>query len=452
MVMVSSSLCVTDCDFRQRVEASISLTRPILSIRVSEVIEKKNLKVLHVNTFDSGGGAANAALRICESLNLHKDHCSRLWVQGGVKYIEHEHIDLIKEGVIRKLKPYLDKMPTLLYPKRGSELFSSAIIRNRHLVQAINKSDFDIVHLHWVNAGLISIEDIQRIKKPIIWTLHDSWLFTGGCHLIPVTCTRYKKSEGCFRCPKLNAPIFPSFDISKINFERKKQVFRNKEDIYIVGVSEWIKNKSKSSELLSKYEHFTIGNPINSSVFKIVNSIKSSQKTILFIAVGADNDKNKGFSDVVFIAKNFPTKLVIKIVGSGFVGEENIGNTTVKYLGYIYNIETLVSEYNNADCVIVPSRQESFGQVASEALSCGTPVVCYDTSGLKDIVNHLENGYLAKSFDRKDLLNGVIEVINKNYILKEKCRESVIRNFSYEVISDKYIELYKYVIRSQKVK
>nr|WP_272482539.1 glycosyltransferase [Vibrio alfacsensis] len=153
---------------------------------------------------------------------------------------------------------------------------------------------------------------------------------------------------------------------------------------------------------------------------------------ILFIAIGADDDKNKGFSDVIFVAENISEQVELKIVGSGRVGKEKIGNANVEYMGYLGDASAIIAEYNRADCVIIPSKQESFGQVASESLSCGTPVVCYNTSGLKDIVLHGVNGYLANDFDRKDLLQGVLEVLSGKFIEKEKCRETITKNFSYE--------------------
>ncbi|EJB0234704.1 glycosyltransferase, partial [Vibrio vulnificus] len=112
----------------------------------------------------------------------------------------------------------------------------------------------------------------------------------------------------------------------------------------------------------------------------------------------------------------------------------------------------LINEYNSADCVIVPSRQESFGQVASESLSCGTPVVCYDSSGLKDIVIHQVNGYLAKAFEPNDLLLGVLQVLNGSEYSREACRASICNRFSYEKISENYREIYENVIRCNQAK
>ncbi|AXY02113.1 hypothetical protein D1115_14125 [Vibrio alfacsensis] len=119
-------------------------------------------------------------------------------------------------------------MPLVLYPRKSSELFSSAICANYYLVKAINGSDFDIVHLHWVNAGLLSVEDIQKIEKPIVWTLHDSWAFTGGCHLIADGCKLYQEPEGCNNCPKIGTAYISGVDISSRNFKRKKSVYSNK--------------------------------------------------------------------------------------------------------------------------------------------------------------------------------------------------------------------------------
>ncbi|ELI6429763.1 glycosyltransferase [Vibrio harveyi] len=411
---------------------------------------KKTIKVLHVNTYDSGGGAANAAVRIVESVNLSNIH-AELLVQSGKK-----NTIILSKSIFRKFRPYLDKLPLLIYPNRNNELFSSAIIKNNKLIQYINHSDFDIVHLHWINAGMISIEEICKIKKPIVWTLHDAWAYTGGCHLVPASCSLFKEEFGCRNCVKLSSPNIFNFDLAKFNYRRKLHSYHTKNDIYIVGVSNWITNVSRKSNLLSKYKHFTVGNPLDTKKYRIIKEKEKEKekekKVLLFIAVGGSDDSNKGFDDVYYIANNYPHCIEIRVLGGALMEEEFIGNVNIKHVGYVDSQNKLINEYNSADCVIVPSWQESFGQVASESLSCGTPVVCYDSSGLKDIVIHKVNGYLAKAFDPDDLLLGVLQVLNDNIYSREACRASICNRFSYEKISENYREIYENVIRCNQSK
>ncbi|ELI3522498.1 glycosyltransferase [Vibrio vulnificus] len=412
---------------------------------------KQKIKVLHVNTYDSGGGAANAAVRIVESVKLSNIH-AELLVQSSKN--NKKNTIILSKSIFRKFRPYLDKLPLIFYPNRKNELFSSAFINNNKLIQYINNSDFDIVHLHWVNAGMISIEEICKIKKPIVWTLHDAWAYTGGCHLVPESCTLFKEQLGCRNCMKLSSSKILNFDLAKVNYKRKLHSYHTKNDIYIVGVSNWITNVSRKSNLLSKYEHFTVGNPLDTKKYRIIKEKEKEKekKVLLFIAVGGTDDSNKGFQDVYYIANNYPHCIEIRVLGGALIEEEFIGSVNIKHIGYVESQNELINEYNSADCVIVPSRQESFGQVASESLSCGTPVVCYDSSGLKDIVIHQVNGYLAKAFEPNDLLLGVLQVLNGSEYSREACRASICNRFSYEKISENYREIYENVIRCNQAK
>ncbi|EHU9474101.1 glycosyltransferase [Vibrio vulnificus] len=412
---------------------------------------KQKIKVLHVNTYDSGGGAANAAVRIVESVKLSNIH-AELLVQSSKN--NKKNTIILSKSIFRKFRPYLDKLPLIFYPNRKNELFSSAFINNNKLIQYINNSDFDIVHLHWVNAGMISIEEICKIKKPIVWTLHDAWAYTGGCHLVPESCTLFKEQLGCRNCMKLSSSKILNFDLAKVNYKRKLHSYHTKNDIYIVGVSNWITNVSRKSNLLSKYEHFTVGNPLDTKKYRIIKEKEKEKekKVLLFIAVGGADDSNKGFQDVYYIANNYPHCIEIRVLGGALIEEEFIGSVNIKHIGYVESQNELINEYNSADCVIVPSRQESFGQVASESLSCGTPVVCYDSSGLKDIVIHQVNGYLAKAFEPNDLLLGVLQVLNGSEYSREACRASICNRFSYEKISENYREIYENVIRCNQAK
>jgi hypothetical protein len=158
------------------------------------------LKILFVNSFDVEGGAARSAYRLYKALN-DKSIYSKLIVQK--KFSDNESILLCNDDWDGQSSFY-DRIPLVNYPKKSKTLFSVAAVPNKSLINFINNSDFDIIHLHWISNGFLSIEDISKINKPIVWTIHDNWAFTGGCHIM-WECEKYKTE--CGSCPRLEAML-----------------------------------------------------------------------------------------------------------------------------------------------------------------------------------------------------------------------------------------------------
>ena len=295
---------------------------------------------------------------------------------------------------------------------------------------------------------MIKIEDIVRIKAPIVWSLHDNWVFTGGCHIM-WDCKKYQ--DACGACPRLGSS--KENDLSRKIFNRKQKTFSQIGNITIVGVSQWLNDCSKNSTLLKDKKHINLPNPIDTTTFKPFDKEKSRElwnlpkdkKLVLFGAM-TPSDINKGFkklSDALHKVKDKEIELVI--FGSSEPKEsQNFGFKT-HYLGYLHDTVSLVTLYSAVDVMIVPSLQEAFGQTASESMACCTPVIAFGTTGLLDIVDHKINGYLAKPFETIDLTNGIDWILNnENYEnIAKRAREKILKNFDSKVVAKKYINLYK---------
>lgn len=411
------------------------------------------MKILIVNTMDIQGGAARAAYRLHKAL-LNNSIESQMLVQSKSS---DDFTVLTETGKVRKVltrfNPHIDSIPIRFYKNRIGTLFSPASYSFGNIVDKINEINPDIVHLHWICGGMITIEDIARIKAPIVWTLHDNWAFTGGCHIM-WDCEKYKNK--CGTCFVLGSNR--ENDLSRKVFKRKEKTFQKVNILTIVGVSSWLKKCSEESHLLGDRKHYTIGNPINTDIFKPFDKDKSrelwnlpkNKKLVLFGAMSATSDTNKGFKELSEAVKKIDKNNDIEFVVFGSSKPRVAPEFGFKthYLGHLHDDVSLVTLYSAVDVMIVPSLQEAFGQTASESMACGTPVVAFGATGLLDIVDHKKTGYLAKPFESADLACGIEWVLNAdNY--DELCvngREKVLIEFDSKVVAKKYIELYKEIL------
>jgi glycosyltransferase involved in cell wall biosynthesis len=413
------------------------------------------MKIVMVNTSDIEGGAARAAYRLHRSL-LVEGLDSQMLVQSKAS----DDFTVIGPGTkiqkgFGKIRPILDSLPVRRYKKRTKTLFSPAWVPFSGVVDCINALQPDVVHLHWVAGGFLRIEDIVRIKAPIVWSLHDNWAFTGGCHIM-WECTHYRQS--CGNCPRLGSNH--ENDLSRKVFLRKQKTFKQVKNITVVGLSQWLKNCASGSSLFSDREIVCLPNLIDTNVFcpidkKIARellNLPQDKKLVLFGAMSATSNINKGYSELSEALQWVRADAELVVFGAS-QPEQNVGfKQRTHYLGRLHDDVTLRVLYSAADVMVVPSLQEAFGQTASEAMACGTPVVAFGATGLLDIVDHQENGYLAEPFDVKDLAKGI------DWVLEHNAPESLsvsainkIRNcFDYKVVAPKYIELYRSVLKKEK--
>ena len=411
------------------------------------------MKILIINTSDINGGAARAAYRLHRSL-LHENIDSTMLVQN--KSSDDFTVHSIGGSKIQKalafIRPRLDSIPLLFYKNKTQTLFSPSWIGSNKIVDIINDINPDIVHLHWINGGMIKIEDIAKIKAPVIWSLHDDWAFTGGCH-IKWECEKYKNS--CTTCPRLASSVVN--DLSRKIFRRKQKIFNQKQDMTIIGLSSWLNECSKNSTLLKDKRHVNLPNPINIDIFKPFDkdkarelwSLPKDKKLILFGANSATGDINKGFNELSKALRKLSIKNIEFIVfGSSEPEKSQNFKFKTHYIGHIHDNISLVTLYSAVDVMIVPSLQENLSNAIMESMSCGTPVVGFDIGGNSDMIEHQKNGYLAKPFDTDDLKDGIEWILNnENYDeLCQNAREKVLKEFDSIIVAKQYIKLYKEII------
>ncbi|MCA1992892.1 MAG: glycosyltransferase family 4 protein [Coleofasciculus sp. S288] len=406
------------------------------------------MKILHLSTSDIEGGAARAAYRLHQGLQT-------IGVESQMLVRAKSSVDttvIAEKTVITKLGPPLGGLPLQLYSDRDRTSFSPQWFPDA-LAPKVAQLNPDVINLHWVCNGYLQIETLAKLNKPLVWILHDMWAFTGGCHYSE-ECDRYTSS--CSACPQLKSQR--NWDLSSWVWQRKARAWKNL-NLTIVSPSIWLAECAKSSALfkdlrveviphgldLEKYK------PIERQVARELLHLPQNKQLVLFGAQsGATSDKRKGFHLLQSALQHLSERGCqdnIELVVVGASRSENPVDPSFKthYLGRFHDDISLALVYSAADVMVVPSMQEAFGQTASESLACGTPVVVFGATGLKDIVDHQQNGYLAQPFEIEDLAQGIAWVLEDKERYQKLCdraRKKAEKEFALELQAYRYLSLY----------
>ena len=376
------------------------------------------MKVLHLlNSDDSGAGrAANRLHKGLQKIGL----ASQMLVQH--KRSDDESVigpqnKLWKSFAKFNLTFHLDKLPLRLYHHREAVPFSPQWIPDV-IARRVTQLDPDMINLHWICHGYLQIETIPKLKKPLIWTLHDMWAFTGGC-FYSGNCERYKAS--CGACPVLHSGR--DYDLSRWNWQRKAKSWKNL-DLTVVTPSAWLAKCAKESSLFKNRRIEIIANGIDTHVYisvdkKTARSILNLPQNKLLILFGAMNpfgDYRKGYHLLQPALQNLSksgwgAKVEIAIFGASKPENSMDLGLKTNYLGYLNDDASMTLAYSAADVMVLPSIQENLPQTGVEAFACGTPCVAFDAGGVSDIIDHQKNGYLARAYEVEDLAQGIIWVL-----------------------------------------
>lgn len=406
------------------------------------------MRIYALSHSDEVGGAARAAYRIhhavrgagVESTLLVNQASSGDWTVKGPQTPVDFMFNKLYSGAAQALTKALKTKPYL---------YHSLSAMPTHVSQKLNLAPIDAVHLHWVQGEMMSVADIANIKKPLIWTLHDMWAFSGAEH--------YPEDERWrMGYTKLNRSDFESgLDLNRWTWARKIGLW--KKPMSIVTPSNWLAECVKQSQLMKDWPVRVIPNPIDTrkwipiehSTARKLLGLPEGVPLILFGAIGGGQDPRKGFDLAVGalqILKESIPDVELVIFGQKQPKDAFDYGFTAHYMGHIHDDITLQLLYSAADVMLVPSRQEAFGQTASEALACGCPVAAFDVTGLKDVISHQMTGYLAKPFDVEDLANGIAwllaEQIQSN-ALREASRKRAESLFDSKVVAAQYIQAYQ---------
>ena len=350
------------------------------------------------------------------------------------------------------LKGFLDALFIKLYKHRSKTKFSACITPFSGIVRKINSYNADIVHLHWVCKAMISINDIKKIKAPIVWSLHDMWPFTGGCHYSE-GCFLYR--NGCGSCKVLRSK--KNYDLSRVMFNKKIRSFTKKKNMVINGLSSWIARAASESSIFRGFQVTNLTNMIDTTVYSPVSSntardflnLPKNKKIIMFGAMSPESDPRKGYKELLGAIQLLDRKDVEFAIFGASHGETN-NRFETHYLGLFNDDVSLKLLYSCADVLVVPSLEENLSNIIMESLSCGTPVVAFDIGGNSDMIIHQLNGYLATPTNIDDLAHGIDWVLKNSskYKLRDMARQISIGKFHSTIVCKKYIKLYRDVLTS----
>lgn len=303
----------------------------------------------------------------------------------------------------------------------------------------------DIIHLHWINQGGLSLNNIaqlQALGKPIVWTMHDMWPFTGICHHAK-ECKQYQSA--CRTCPK------GADCLASSTFDLKQKIWKN---ISFVGCSQWITSLAKQSALTVSSQVLVIPNPIDVNVYSPTHKevarkqlgLSFDKKYVLFGAVNSTAIE-KGLHYLLGADKYVQSDVQYLVVGqNGANVIEQLGHTGID-LGYVSDERQKALIFSAADVFVTPSLAENLPNMIMEAMACGTPCVGFEIGGIPEMIDHKKNGYVAKYKNAQDLAAGVDWVLTTKSNLGAAARKNVEETYSESVVANQYIELYQSLLK-----
>ncbi len=411
------------------------------------------MKVVHVSTYHTFGGAAIAALRLHHAL-LAAGVESSLLVQETER--TENHVEGFYVGFLEKKLAFARFVAERLYFASQekdknvrfhfSPLWAGVDISTHPLVQHA-----DVIHLHWVNFGFLSLRSLEKLfalGKPVVWTMHDMSTFTGGCHYSR-DCNHYLSH--CHHCPYLRKPS--AKDLAYRVFERKIQLFKNA-PLTLVSPSKWLAALAKKAATTQHLDIFSIPNLIDNQYFQPHKKKEAKQKLglnpdkkwILFAGVNTQ-DPRKGFAyfkEATRLLAHKTNEWGVVVFGKSDPAVLAELDLEAKALGSIPS-HKVVGVYQAADVMVVPSLEDNYPNTIIEAMACGTPVVGFDTGGIPEQILHLETGYVAQLQSAEDLARGIQFILqNPDYEqLSNRNHQLIAQRNAPNVVVNQFLHLYQ---------
>lgn len=405
----------------------------------------------------SSGGAAIAAMRL--HIALMNEGVESFFATAQTAEKKSNVVSLYK-GKRKKLYSLfrIGEIAALrLLGARKNLLFSPALLPSI-VHKQLNSYHPDIIHLHWLANAFMPLSTLSRLTAKTVWTLHDEWAFTGGCHYT-AGCDQY--NSGCKKCPLV--PKTLHFAVRE-SFKRKQHIYSALNPV-IVCPSEAFLESAKDSLLLHGLRHEHIPNtidtesylPLQKNVIKKKLGLSQDEAIIAFGAIGATSDNRKGY-DLLLDSLHHLKKLYagpVRLLVFGATEDENLQCCyPTLFLGHLDNDSSLCDVYNAADVFVCPSREDNLPNTVMEALSCGTPVAAFGVGGIPDMVLDGVNGCLATPRQPEELARRIafiLENSEQRLQMAENARHSVVTRYSMPVVAQSYMRLYQEILSQEPV-
>jgi glycosyltransferase involved in cell wall biosynthesis len=420
------------------------------------------MKIVHLSTSDLQGGAARAAYRLHRAL-LQAGHDSLMLVRykhsadDSVVAVDAQDTDdkvgkaAVLSGIVQK--QYIDANRTDLsdtiftLPYPGYDLSSCSLVHRA-----------DTINLHWVARyqSPVTLHRLLAAGKPVVWTLHDQWPFTGGCHY-SAGCDQYR--ESCTDCPQLAED---PFGLPRAVLRDKLTLFQGA-NLSVVAPSVWLATSARSSRLFGELRVDVVSNALDTGVFtplpkgQAKSSLGLGAGTIVILFVSQrGSDRRKGLphieaalqrcmENVDFRALVEQSKINVLCFGRPDLEVSKLPIPVVS-LGYLERDEELRRAYSAADVFVLPSSEDNLPNTMLEAMSCATPVVAFDAGGISDAVSDGVTGKLVPRGNVGALAEAVTSLVlnpGERRALGERSRQVVEEQYALPVQAQRYVSLYE---------
>ena len=363
------------------------------------------MKVLQINTFGNLS-TGKIAVDIYRTLRAHGS-------EGAVAFARNEvpgDVPSFKIG--NPLSVYTDGVFTRLTDKAGH--YSKGATEK--LIKQIKEYDPDIIHLHNLHGYYINVpmlfDYLKDAGKPVVWTLHDCWAYTGHCCYYSMAGCEKWKTHGCSKCPQKKAyPASIFKDNSSKNFSEKNQMFHSVKNLHLVCVSKWLDNELKAS-FLKDIPSRVIYNGIDTSVFKPSSGNFRIKYNVgdkrIVLGVASTWDTRKGLADFIELSKILDERYKIVLIGLNDKQKASLPDNMIG-IGRTDGPKELAGIYSASNVLFNASVEETFGLPNVESLACGTPVVAYNCTGIPETMTE-NDGYIVEPHDLKNVALKIGEI------------------------------------------
>ena len=416
------------------------------------------MRVLIVNTAERTGGAAIAANRLLQALNRNGVEARML-----VRDRKTDAPDVVNVPQSWRLKANFLWERGVIWLANGlskQNLFQVDIANAGADITRMEAFNWaDVIHLHWVNQGFLSLKDLERIMasgKPVVMTMHDQWYFTGICHYSG-TCDKYRSQ--CCSCPMIKGV---GGDMARRVFDRKRAIYEGR-NLTFVGCSRWMADLARQGALTQGHTVTNVPNAIDTDVFKPLDKASARKKydlptdqRLLLFGAQRITDKRKGFRYLAeaceHISMHHPTlpgHLGVVVLGGDAESVKSALPLPVYTVNYLSNEAEIAELYNAVDLFVTPSLQDNLPNTIVEAMSCGIPCVGFNVGGIPEMINHQQDGYVADYCDSIDFAQGIAWCLNDSRYasLSQQARSNALANYSEPIAAQRYQAVYQEAIQ-----
>jgi glycosyltransferase involved in cell wall biosynthesis len=418
------------------------------------------MKVAIVSSFDLEGGAARAAYRLHDALRT-RGCDAQMFVQiksSGSPSVHGASTGLPK--LYGRLRAVLDHLPAKALGTRLGDFSVNWLPGD--LVRQLRAFGPDVVHLHWISAGFFSLFDLASASWPIVWTAHDMWPFTGGCHY-DQSCGRFA-SAGCTPCPLQTNWQF--FQLARSRLAAKAKV-ANSTQITFISPSRWLAEVARQSPVSQSQQVVVIPNGIDLDVFKPIDraaardlfGLPHDKKLLLFGAVNSTSDLRKGYAQLDAALAHLSSagkssELALCVFGTSTRERGVLHGIPLFRVGHLADETSLVALYSAADLFVAPSLQDNLPNTVLEATACGLPTVAFAIGGMPDLISHGVTGLLAGSVQSQSLADAIGQALSSVDWLKSASiasRKRAVDLFGSHLYARAHMGLYNAMLNQKAV-